>query len=461
MKPLIFPHRTARKYLMVLVIGLLASGPVHAQDKPLSLEQLLHQVQQGQWHDRKTQERRLRTFREQKTEQARLLQDLRHEEQRLVSQSQQLEQRFADNRETVSELQSRLEERLGDMKELFGVLQQSSSESRSTFVNSPTELQFPERSQFLARFESRMSKTTELPGIADIERLWFELIREARESGRVVTFSGSVINAEGRQETADITRIGLFNLAHGNTYLQYVPETGQAVALQRQPAQSHTNSLSGLNSTSDAGSLVTIDPTRGQLLSMLIEIPDWQERLQQGGYIGWAILLVGLIALVVTLERYVALSRITRKVQHQLNRSDADTGNPLGRLLHTGESCAHCDLETLELKLGEQLLQELPRLQQRLLVIKVITVIAPLMGLLGTVTGMIFTFQAITLFGTGDPKLMAGGISQALVTTVMGLAVAIPGLLMHTLVSTRARKIGQILEEQAAGMIAERALATA
>ena len=209
------------------------------------------------------------------------------------------------------------------------------------------------------------------------------------------------------------------------------------------------------------GQLIAIDPTRGQLLGMLIQLPDWRERLQQGGYIGWAILAVGLVALLITVERYIALSFVSQRVQRQIKHQEPSDNNPLGRLLKTHTTYRDQDLETLELKLGEQLLQELPKLNQRLLIIKVITVIAPLMGLLGTVTGMIFTFQSITLFGTGDPKLMVGGISQALITTVLGLAVAIPGLLMHTLVSSKAKNVSQILEEQAAGMIAERALSAA
>ena len=113
------------------------------------------------------------------------------------------------------------------------------------------------------------------------------------------------------------------------------------------------------------------------------------------------------------------------------------------------------NVETLELKLAEAIFREMPKLTRSLLFIKIISVVAPLMGLLGTVTGMIQTFQAITLYGTGDPKLMAGGISQALVTTVLGLTVAIPMVLLHTLVSGRSKRIVQVLQEQSAGIIAE------
>ena len=118
------------------------------------------------------------------------------------------------------------------------------------------------------------------------------------------------------------------------------------------------------------------------------------------------------------------------------------------------------DRETLELKLAEAIAQETPSLQRFLALLKIIGVVAPLLGLLGTVTGMINTFQAITLFGTGDPKMMAGGISQALVTTVLGLVVAIPIVLLHTLVSSRSKRIAQVIEERAIGVMAEHSEAT-
>jgi biopolymer transport protein ExbB len=115
------------------------------------------------------------------------------------------------------------------------------------------------------------------------------------------------------------------------------------------------------------------------------------------------------------------------------------------------------DVEGLVLKLGEAIMKETPKLNAMLPFLKIIAVVAPLLGLLGTVTGMIITFQAITLYGAGDPKLMAGGISTALVTTVLGLCVAIPMVFLHTLVASRARRLTQILQEEATGMLSERA----
>ena len=115
------------------------------------------------------------------------------------------------------------------------------------------------------------------------------------------------------------------------------------------------------------------------------------------------------------------------------------------------------DEETLQLKLDEAILKEQPALQARIAFIKIISMVAPLLGLLGTVIGMIVTFQAITLFGTGDPKTMAGGISQAFITTVLGLVVAIPTVLLHSIVQSRSTGVMHILTEQSAGLIAEHA----
>jgi biopolymer transport protein ExbB len=141
----------------------------------------------------------------------------------------------------------------------------------------------------------------------------------------------------------------------------------------------------------------------------------------------------------------------------QLGSDIPDTANPLGRVLAVYHQNRGIDTETLELKLDEAILKDTPALQRGLVTIRVLAVIAPMLGLLGTVTGLIETFQSITLFGTGDPRLMAGGISQALVTTVLGLGAAIPLILMHSALNTRSKRLLAVLEEQSAGLIARHA----
>jgi len=229
--------------------------------------------------------------------------------------------------------------------------------------------------------------------------------------------------------------------------------------MPRQPDQGRfVRSVANLDDAAGGTEMVNfaLDPTRGQILSLLTEKPNLVERIQQGGVVGYVIIGLGILALLLAAERLITLGIASSKVSAQLKRAEPDEGNPLGRVLKVAEKNRNKDTETLELKLGEAILQETPGLQRGILFIKLISIVAPLLGLLGTVTGMIVTFQAITLFGTGDPKLMAGGISQALVTTVLGLVVAIPTVFLHTLVNGRARRIQHVLQEQAAGVVAER-----
>jgi biopolymer transport protein ExbB len=200
---------------------------------------------------------------------------------------------------------------------------------------------------------------------------------------------------------------------------------------------------------------MVIDPTRGGLLSMLTKTPTLLERVQQGGAIGYIIVAIGLFGLVLVGLRLTTLGRIAGKVNRQLREpGNASANNPLGRVLLAAGDSNERDIDAIELLLDEAILRETPALQRGLGLLKLLAAVAPLLGLLGTVTGMILTFQSITLFGSGDPRLMAGGISQALVTTVLGLVVAIPLLFSHTLLSSRSRTLIQILDEQSAGLIA-------
>ena len=146
-----------------------------------------------------------------------------------------------------------------------------------------------------------------------------------------------------------------------------------------------------------------------------------------------------------------------RAVKAQSSAKKPNANNPLGRVMKVGNDNLDKDIETLELKLAEAIMSERPAIERGINVVKIISVVAPLAGLLGTVTGMIVTFQQITLFGTGDPKIMAGGISQALVTTVLGLVVAIPTTLAHSFLQSSARSVVDVLEEQATGIVAEKA----
>ncbi len=279
---------------------------------------------------------------------------------------------------------------------------------------------------FLDEFAQSMGSSSKLASIAEIERLWFELQREMTQSGKVTTFNREVVLANGDRNNAAVTRVGGFNLISNGKYLEYIDETGTVAELIRQPSNRYLASTSDLINSGGNTSAFALDPTGGSILSLLVQAPDLKERVDQGGPVGYIILAIGLVGLLIALERLVSLVLIGSKVERQLKSAVASSDNPLGRVMQVKDNNPNLDTETLELKLSESILREVPKLSKRLTLIKIISVVAPLIGLLGTVTGMINTFQAITLFGTGDPKLMAGGISQALVTTVLGLVVAIP-----------------------------------
>jgi biopolymer transport protein ExbB len=272
--------------------------------------------------------------------------------------------------------------------------------------------------------------------------------------GEVKRFAGEVINLDGSLRNAEILRVGPFTTLADGQFVRYAGN-GRYADLGRQPPARFGDAADDLLD-GEAGDLVAapVDPSRGAILNLFLQMPTLAERINQGGLVGYIIILLGLFGVGVAIERIVRLTMTARAVKAQLANGQASGDTPLGRVWAAYESNGSANVETLELKLDDAILKEMPALEKNLALLKLLSGVAPLLGLLGTVTGMILTFQAITLFGTGDPKLMAGGISQALITTVLGLVVAIPILLLHSVAATRSREIVQVLEEQAAGMIA-------
>jgi biopolymer transport protein ExbB len=303
-----------------------------------------------------------------------------------------------------------------------------------------------------------MNGSTQLPSIEEIERLWYEVQREMVETGRIAKFNGTIIKPNGEQAEQEIVRIGTYNLVSNGAYLNF--DGRKIEELPRQPDSDMLSAASALQSATGGVVDVGIDPTGplgGQLLGALIQKPTFMEYLDQGGSVGWVIVYVGIFGILLGFWRMLVLFAMSAKVKAQLKSDKPNTNNPLGRVLKVAEENKNVDPETLELKLEEAVLKERPSIESGLAIMKIIAAVGPLLGLLGTVTGMITTFQAITIFGAGDPKNMAGGISAALVTTVQGLVVAIPMVLMHTLVNGRAKAVIHVLDEQTTGIIAENA----
>jgi len=446
-----------KRITLIIVAGLmtLGMGTANAQDEAASLGELLRLIEQGQARDSQEARQRESRFAQARNEQQQLLNQARAERTRQETASQRLEQQFEDNQQRIITARTALDERLGALKELFGVLQTVSGDAQGRFKASLTNLQHPDREQFLVTLGSKMAGASSLASIEDIEGLWFELQREVNLTGTVEKFTQTVNKADGEQIETEVVRVGPFNLAYEGGYLTYDSATGAVSELARQPDGRYTGTTRDILDETEGYVEFGLDGTRGNLLKLLVAAPTILEKVKQGSYVGYAIILLGIIGLLIAILRLIGLSSDSRKVSAQLKRDSASTDNPLGRVLAAYQSNQKADTETIELKLSEAALKEMPGLTKGLLFIKVVSVVAPLMGLLGTVTGMIQTFQVITLYGAGDPKMMAGGISQALMTTVLGLVVAIPMVLLHTIVSGQSKKIINVLQSQSAGLVAQ------
>ncbi|MHC6647938.1 MotA/TolQ/ExbB proton channel family protein [Alteromonas sp. HB246098] len=448
---------TVKRIAVGLAALSISVGAFAQSDRAMDLDALLKQLEEGQFAQSQQNKQRERDFQSQRAEQDRILRETREKRDQMLAQSEQLETQFEENEFKLADLNGALDTRLGSLKELFGVLQQIAGDTKNKFYNSVISAQIPGRADFLDQMAQDMGSSSKLASIEEIERVWFEMQREMTEAGKVTTFTTDVVEAGGEKVNKSVVRVGPFALVADGKYLDYNGVTGTVSELVRQPADRYMDSAAELQASN--GELVQfgIDPTGGSILGLLVQAPNLKERVEQGGVVGYIILIVGAFGLLLALERLVTLTLTRMKVNKQLKSKEVNTNNPLGRVLKVRDEYPNADVEALELHLTEAILGEVPKLGRNLTIIKIISVVAPLMGLLGTVTGMINTFQAITLFGTGDPKLMAGGISTALVTTVLGLVVAIPMTLLYAMLNTRSKNIVYILQEQASGVIAERA----
>ena len=365
--------------------------------------------------------------------------------------SDQLSAEFDDNESQLSELEEKLTLKLGNLGEMFGVVRQVAGQTKGEFENSISNLQFPERNDAL----QKLTEKRKLPSVEEIKVLWVELIKEIKNSGDIVTFNSKVANADGSSEEADVLRIGLFNLSTDGILVKHIPEINEIENLPAQPSGVRKGALRKLQNADEGMFNVTIDPTRGSLIDKLIQAPSFFGRINQGGLVGYFIILLGLFGAAVAGERIYVLRNTLQDIEADNVNSSSD--NYFGELLKVAEDNSSLDFESLQSMFDEKIQGFLPKIESRVALIKLIATVAPLLGLLGTVIGMIGTFQAITLFGTGDPKLMAGGISQALVTTVLGLCAAIPLVLSHGLLSSQSTKLGKLIGEQFLSVVADKA----
>jgi len=448
------------KNIILLFVLLLSTFVTVAEEEKVttpkniqSLQQLLEQVKTDGLKESSINKEREEIFAQDAKKQIQALRAGKTELKQTKNETQRLKNIFDSNEEKLGVLDEELRKRMGNLGEMFGVVRQVSQDVAGIRENSLLANEIGRRSELL----DQLSESKALPSITELEELWFEMQLHMTKQGESKSYSTTYLDAAGKKVQGEIAHIGPFVAFNESGFFSYDTQTALFIELSKQPSEA---GLAGdFLSSSDVFSEMVIDPTRGTLLSLGSQSPSILDRINQGGLIGYIILFLASCGFVYSVYLLAVRLSIQTKMKAQLATLDVvDENNPLGRVLAVYENeKSSKDLETLEMKLDEAVLKELPELEKGLPIVKLLAAVAPLLGLLGTVTGMIATFQSITLFGTGDPKLMAGGISQALITTVLGLVAAIPLLFMHNILNGRSKEMIQILDQQAAGIIAEQA----
>ena len=453
---------------ILLVMTMLAFGSALAQEQPptatteiapLTLDQLLNQVRTGTTARRTELAAREQRFIEAREQRARLLSEIEQQRRDAEALADQMRADFERGEAELADLETELEENAGDLREVFNVARQTAGDALPTLQNSLVRAQFPLAIDLLDALSS--GETT--PTSGQLRELWLMLLEEMNESGKVARFERTVIGADGVEASRTVTRIGTFAAVAGGDYLRYLPESTSLLVLPRQPKGIDTATVKRFEAAETAIAPVAIDPSRGAILALVVQAPDMLERINQGGVIGYIILVIGAIGLILALERLVASALAKRAMGAALSTAPGSAGesssaNANHAIAALRRAAADQDLvrdaDALSAKLDEIVMISAEKLRRGLPALAIFAAVSPLLGLLGTVTGMIETFQVITLFGAGDPRLMSGGISQALITTQLGLSVAIPLLLAHSFVQSRVNALIATLDESAAEIFA-------
>jgi biopolymer transport protein ExbB len=425
---------------------------------PGNLDELLEQTRTARAKEAQAHKDREAKFLGERNKQAQLLAEARTRLSTLKTRSASLAASFDSNEKRLASMQGELDAKAGNFGEMFGVVRQMANDYSSVVRNSIVTAQYPEREAFILK----LAQSRTLPSIQDLEGFWFELQREMTESGRVVKFNANIVTPEGTPRQAAVTRVGPFMATAGGDYLNYLPSQKALAVMPRQPGGEYRNAAGRLEEASSGYVESVIDPTRGVLLSIHAQRPNVLERIEHGESVGYIIIIVGLVGAALAVYQLFYLSQVRGKVRNQLKFPDAPVAdNPLGRVLATFKGEAERvekekDAEIVELRISEAVLKEVPRLERFQSFLRLAVAAGPLLGLIGTVIGMILTFQSITESGSSDPKLMAAGISQAMIATLLGLGIAVPLLFCNAWLSSLSKSIVQILDEQSTGLLAER-----
>jgi biopolymer transport protein ExbB len=390
------------------------------------------------------------------------------------ARSNALDRQWNENEQRIAETQTLLTERQGNLGELFGVTRQVAGDAANLLAGSLITAQYgvPTEGEERSDFLRRLAGATALPSINELERLWYEILREMTDSAKVVKFRAAVAQADDEStpdvdesqnsEQRDVVRVGPFMASSDGTYLGYIPSRKSLYELRGEVVSELRALGRDLQSAPpDAGyQRALVDPARGQLLELFVERPDWLRRIEAGEEVGYVIIAVGALGVLLAVFQgvYLLLTRFAVTAQLR-NLDNPSPNNPLGRvfLAFRGDGNRISSAELAELRISEAVLREVPRLERFQSFLRLAVAAGPLLGLIGTVIGMIITFRAIVASGTSDPRLMADGIGRAMIATVLGLGIAIPLLFINAGLASLSRSVTQILDEQSQALLAHNA----
>ena len=342
----------------VILLLSVFSGPTlasHSDEVPKDLDALYERVKHDRVMEQAQNQEREATFIAERDQQAKLLAQAQAQLAEQEAKTAVLNSSFQEQEKLLAQQNADLLLESGSLGELFGTVRQVANESRSVIDSSMISAEFPERGRFLGEVAERKQQ----PTIEEIRQVWLSLQKEMTESSKVKQFALPVITAQGMVEEKQVTRIGPFSAFSDGQFLRYLPETGNLVALGRQPVE-RLQKVAAEFESADAGLFepVVVDPTRGAIMALLVQAPDLKERIQQGGWIGYLILLLGAIGLLIAIQRFISLSLTGQQVAKQQKQSMPDTKNPLGRILSVYSEGLANEIDTITLKLDEAILRQ-------------------------------------------------------------------------------------------------------
>jgi biopolymer transport protein ExbB len=393
--------------------------------------------------------------------------DLKKKKKELLLANKRLQDEIKILEDEKQRLISKFNEKNDNINELIGQIRINAKDLMSLIKQSPYSALTPGREDVLLPILEKKR----FPEMKDIKQMVNLLFSEIVSSSEVTKTNTRFINRKGEKDKGEILLIGPFTSVYRTEketgFLLYSDKSERFFALSKlPPSKIRKKLIAYLDGKSDD---IYIDISKGGALRGLVHSLSFFELISKGGPLVWPIVGIGILAIILIIERFLYLFKCKldedifmeriRKLALEdqwekcINFCKENSKKPLCRVILNGIQNRTLSREDLENVLQESILNEIPKMERFLSTLGMFGAISPLLGLLGTVTGMINTFHVITIYGTGDPKMMSSGISEALVTTMLGLGVAIPIMLFHSIISKKVEDLIAKMEESAVSLV--------